>query len=189
VRGAARSAAAEPDLVEAALAGQEWARRELYARHAEDVLAVARSRLGCDALAEDAAQEAWLRAFAALPKFRGEAAFATWIHRIAVNAAHRMRDRRQHWDDVHRALPERFPAAAPPRRPLLRSRLAHAVQELPPGMRRVLVLRASGYTHAEIARRLGTSEGTSKSQLSCARQRLSDTLRDEFGPKGSRRMT
>jgi len=180
----ATSTVRESDLLAAARRGEEWARQELYDRHADRVLAVTRSRLRCAALAEDAAQEAWVRALRALPGFRGDASFGTWIHRIAVNAARNVQRRRQRWARIHRPLPEPCHAAAPPATPLLRGRLLRAVRDLPPGMRRVLLLHAAGYTHAEIAERMGTTRGTSKSQLWSARRHLSESLAGGTGPEG-----
>ncbi len=164
-------AVAEAGLVASARAGEEWALRELYRRHAGRVLAVARSRLGADELAEDAAQDTWLCAFRALPRFRGEAAFGTWIHRIALNVATATWRRRARWRAAHPRLTDQVNVAAPSRTPLP-DELRHAVRALPAGMRQVLLLHAEGYTHREIGDQLGISEGTSKSQLSRARRQL-----------------
>jgi RNA polymerase sigma-70 factor (ECF subfamily) len=166
------AAVAEAALLAGARAGEDWATRELYARHAGRVLAVVRSRLGGDALAEDAAQDAWAHAFRALPRFRGEAAFSTWLHRIAVNAAVTARRGRARWARRHEPLREWDGTPAPSVHPLLRLQLQHALRELPDGMRGVLLLYLEGYTHREIAGLLGISEGTSKSQLSRARRHL-----------------
>ncbi len=165
----------EGRLLASARAGEEWARSELYARHAAHVLAVARSSFRGDCLAEDAAQETWLHVFRALPRFRGESAVRTWIHRIALNTACSVRRSRSRWTAHHRPMPDRLqaPSGEPPI--LLHETLRQAVTALPPGMRRVLVLYAEGYTHREIGLRLGISTGTSKSRLSRARRRLRET--------------
>jgi RNA polymerase sigma-70 factor, ECF subfamily len=78
------------ELVQLARKGDGGAIRTLYQRHARRVFAVVRRVSGDDALAEDWAQEAWVRVIRALPTFRGESQFSTWIHRIAVRPAARL---------------------------------------------------------------------------------------------------
>ncbi len=169
---------AEAEVVRLARTGDERALRELYDRHAGAVRAVCRRLLSSDEAADDAAQEAWLRAFASLAAFRGESGFGTWIYRIAINSALAARRCRARWRRVHRPWPAcaELPTVSAP--PLLRLRLSRAVRSLPTGMRAVLEMHdIEGYTHREIGARLGISEGTSKSQLSRARQRLRGELR------------
>src|SRR5437868_6757018 len=78
---------AEQDLIQRAREGERTAIEALYQKYSPRVYAVVRRLAGEDALAEDWAQEAWVRAIRALPKFRGDAQFSTWLHRIAVNSA------------------------------------------------------------------------------------------------------
>lgn len=157
--------------------GDALAMRELYERHAPHVYAIVRRLAGDDALAEDWAQEAWIRAFRALPGFRGDARFSTWLHRIAVNSAlhgRRWRDRRT-GGDVQ--LSECLASNAPADYAVFRIDIQRALDRLPPGMRAVLVLRTmQGYTHEEISTALGISVGTSKSQLFRARARMRELL-------------
>lgn len=157
--------------------GDALAMRELYERHAPRVYAIVRRLAGDDALAEDWAQEAWIRAFRALPTFRGDARFSTWLHRIAVNSAlhgRRWRDRRT-GGEVQ--LSESLVADAPADFAVFRIDIQRALDRLPPGMRTVLVLRSvQGYTHEEISAALGISVGTSKSQLFRARARMRELL-------------
>ena len=80
--------------VAAVRAGDTERYRELVERHERRVYAVAWSRLGDATLAEEATQEAFIRVFRGLPKFRGDAALGTWIYRLAVNAALSHRSRR-----------------------------------------------------------------------------------------------
>lgn len=172
----------EAEVVRRARAGDDGALRELYDRHAAAVGAVCRRLLSSDELAEDAAQEAWIRAFGSLPGFRGECTFGTWVYRIAINQALAVRRQSTRWRLVHRPWP--VDRSDPPTRtapPLLRIRLMRAIRSLPTGMRLVLELHdVEGYTHREIGDRLGISEGTSKSQLSRARQRLRGDLRTSY---------
>jgi len=77
----------EAQLIRHACEGDGPAVRALYERYAPRVYAVVRRIAGEDDLAQDYAQEAWIRAIRALPTFRGDARFSTWLHRIAVNSA------------------------------------------------------------------------------------------------------
>ena len=168
----------ETDWVRRARDGDGDAIRELHRRYAPRVFAVVRRLAGDDALAEDWAQEAWIRAIRALPSFRGDARFSTWLHRIAVNSAlhgRRWRERRAS-NEVPLApsleVRERTDQA------VLRVTLERALDGLPHGMRQVLVLHdVEGYTHEEIAKTLGITAGTSKSQLFKARARMRRMLR------------
>ena len=167
----------ETECIRRAQQGDAEAIRDLYRRYAPRVYAVVRRLAGDDQLAEDWAQEAWLRAFRALPNFRGEARFSTWLHRIAVNSAlhgKRWRERR-----VQREVA--MPEAAEPRtrseHVVLRLSLQRALDTLPEGMRQIIVLHdVEGYTHEEIGDLLGIAPGTSKSQLFKARARLRQWL-------------
>lgn len=167
----------ETELIQRARLGDEAAIRALYDRHAPRVFAVVRRLAGDDALAEDWAQEAWVQAIRALPTFRGDAKFSTWLHRIAVNAAlqgKRSRERRTRHEEP---LPQEIPVRDNAGRTVLRLRLERALRRLPEGMRRVLLLHdVEGYTHEEIARSLGVNVGTSKSQLFKARARMRELL-------------
>ena len=129
--------------------------------------------------ADDVTQDTFVRAFDQLNNFRGESAFGTWLHRIAVTVTlngmrkvRRLRERETSLDDdpglgtvSHRADPD------------LRSRIAAAIDALPEGTRLTLIMHdIEGYTHAEIAESLGIAEGTSKSRLFDARGRLRQAL-------------
>jgi RNA polymerase sigma-70 factor, ECF subfamily len=164
------------DLIRRAKRGEEAALRGLYRRYAPRVYAVVR-RIACDdALADDWAQEAWIRVFRALPEFRGEAAFSTWVHRVAVNSALQgLRTRSRHDD---REMPLSFDRAGPAPAPtVLRFSLEKALARLPDGMRQVLVLHdVEGFTHDEIGEMLGIAAGTSKSQLFKARAKMREML-------------
>jgi RNA polymerase sigma-70 factor (ECF subfamily) len=163
----------ETQLIRRACVGDGQAVRALYERYAPRVYAVVRRIAGDDDLAQDYAQEAWIRAIRALPTFRGDARFSTWLHRIAVNSALqavRKADTRK----KHEApMPETVPVAPPAGDALLEQRLEWALDRLPDGMRQVLILHdVEGYTHEEIGDALGVTSGTSKSQLFKARARM-----------------
>ena len=167
----------ETQLINRACSGDGSAVKALYERHAPRVYAVVRRIAGDDELAKDYAQDAWIRAIRALPNFRGDCRFPTWLHRIAVNSALqavRKADSRQRRETT---FPEDMAVSSPPRDALLERKLEWALDRLPEGMRRVLILHdVEGYRHDEIGEVLGITEGTSKSQLFKARTKLRKML-------------
>lgn len=169
----------EGELIERACEGDPAAARALYDRYAPRVYAVVRRIAGEDDVAEDYAQEAWIRVFRALPDFRGDARFSTWIHRIAVNAALQGLRRTRRRDDRRAPMPPAVPVDPDPGDVLLAERLEAALDRVPDGMRRILILHdVEGYTHDEIGELLGINPGTSKSQLFKARARMRAELGD-----------
>ena len=122
--------------------------------------------------ADDLVQEAYVRALANGDAFRGEAAPATWIYRILVNACLDAR-RHQQRRGIHVGLDEGRVAARRMRFDAERHALRAALASLETTEREVCVLYdVMGYTHPEIARRLGIPVGTSKGRLCTARRRL-----------------
>lgn len=167
----------ETECIRRAQAGDAAAMRDLYRRYSPRVHAVVRRLAGDDALAEDWAQEAWVRAFRALPGFRGDARFSTWLHRIAVNSALHGRRWRERRAGREVGLAEDGERTARSDEVVLRISLQRALDALPTGMRQIVVLHdVEGYTHEEIGELLGIAPGTSKSQLFKARARLRNTL-------------
>jgi len=135
--------------------------------------ALARRMLDPDE-ADDAVQDIFVRAWDKLGTFRGEAAFGTWLHRLAVNVilgrrgTLRWRWRRRHEGEEAIAL---VPARGG--RPEQGLDFSTAVGRLPEGSRQVFILHdVEGYRHEEIAGMLGINAGTSKSQLHHARMAL-----------------
>ena len=177
----------ETQLIQRACEGDGRAVKQLYDRYGPRVYAVVRRIAGDDDLARDYAQEAWIRAIRALPTFRGDARFSTWLHRIAVNAAlqasRRVETRRRH----EGPLPEDVPLPQVVGDVLLEQRLEAALDRLPEGMRKVLILHdVEGYTHEEIGEAMGVTAGTSKSQLFKARAKMRDLLKDVAASRESR---
>lgn len=181
------STAAAPDderaLVEAAIAGSVAAFESLYRRHAGRVHGVV-SRLvgGHGTRAEDLTQEAFVRAWQALPEFRGQSAFSTWLHRLAVNTALmdlRSRRVRTHDEGDDDGLDIVGGGDSAGHSTALRMDLERAVASLPPRARAVLVLYdVEGWSHDEIAAELGMAVGSSKAQLHRARTLLRARLGD-----------
>lgn len=167
----------ESQLIRLAADGDARAIRTLYDRFAPRVYAVVRRIAGDDDLAQDYAQEAWIRAIRALPTFRGDARFSTWLHRIAVNAALQALRKAETRQKREAPVPEQVPVAPSLADSLLQKRLERALDGLPEGMRRVLILHdVEGYTHEEIGDVLGVTAGTSKSQLFKARAKMREML-------------
>jgi RNA polymerase sigma-70 factor (ECF subfamily) len=167
-------AARESDEVRRAAAGDPGAFAALYRAHAGRVYALC-LRLEADAArAEELTQDVFVRAWEALPGFRGESAFGTWLHRLAVNVV--LADRRAAWRRERRVMAVEDPAALErpgEADPALALDLEAAIAALPPGARAVFVLHdLEGYQHREIAAMTGIAEGTSKAQLFRARRLL-----------------
>ena len=169
----------EAQLIRRACEGDGRAVRALYDRYAPRVYAVVRRIAGDDDTAQDYAQEAWIRAIQALPTFRGEARFSTWLHRIAVNSAlQALRKEKTRRMRETSSVPEMIPVMPKVGDVLLKRRLEEALDQLPEGMRKVLILHdVEGYTHEEIGSALGVTAGTSKSQLFKARAKMRRMLR------------
>jgi RNA polymerase sigma-70 factor (ECF subfamily) len=170
----------EMALLAAVRRGDPGSREALYHRYKRRVFALAVRIVGAMD-AEEVAQEAFIRIFRGLPKFRGEAALGTWIYRLAVNAALSHRTRRgappptSDLDPVDADGPQ----ASPPSRgdAVLRARLERALWRLPVGYRTVIILHdVEGLEHEEVAGILGCHVGTSKSQLHKARTKLREIL-------------
>jgi len=146
---------------------------QLYRRHHRRVHGVIARLVGqAGARAEDLTQEAFVRAWQALPGFRFESAVSTWLHRLAVNTALmelRARRSRPGLDDDEDAL-DALAVPDSASRTMLGRDLERAVATLPPRARAVLVLHdVEGWKHEEIAAELGMAVGSSKAQLHRAR--------------------
>lgn len=180
------SDAASPGEVDAALArsaagGDTSAFEALYRRHAGRVHGVISRLVGHDrARAEDLTQDAFVRAWQALPAYRFESAFSTWLHRLAVNTALmdlRARRSRVQADEDEEALERVGGADSAGHGTALTLDLERAVATLPPRARAVLVLYdVEGWKHEEIAEALGMAVGSSKAQLHRARGLLRQRL-------------
>ena len=163
----------EPD-VERAARGDTDAFARLYRRHVARIHTLARRLLG-EAVAADATQEIFIRAWRYLRSYRGEAAFGTWLTRLALNLLlDRRRKQAASREDLATTLPE---TRGSPPLSVAAIDCEAALARLPPGARQVLVLHdVEGHSHAEIAEMLDITAGTSKSQLHRARSLLRDLL-------------
>ncbi len=172
-----------------AQAGDAAAFERLYQLHKGRVYSLCLRMVGNPAGAEDLTQEAFLQLFRKIQTFRGESAFSTWLHRLAVNVV-LMQLRRKVLPQVslEETVETDEPGEEVKREPgkedpslvgaLDRVALEDAIEQLPAGYRAVFVLHdVEGYEHNEIAQMLGCSIGNSKSQLHKARLRLRALLR------------
>lgn len=166
--------------VRQAKAADSRAFEKLYRAHVGKVYGLCLRMTGNVSEAEDCTQDAFIQAWSKLEKFRGESAFGTWMHRVAVNTVlGRMRKSRREQDRI------RAVAVIAPTRESINDDgelqdLEQAINELPSGARHVFVLHAVyGYSHRETGDMLGVAEGTSKAQLSRARRLLAQQLEME----------
>lgn len=157
--------------------GDSRAFERLYRTHAARVLCLARRMIGTD-LAGEITQDVFVRAWEKLSTFRGEAAFGTWLHRVAVNVIlHRramLRTQRGRFDDDESVLEG---ISARPGNADFGMDFEVAIDHLPGRARLVFVLHdIEGFKHEEIAGLLGVTAGTSKAQLHRARMILRQHL-------------
>lgn len=167
-------------LVGRARDGDARAFEQLYRRHSDQVYGLCvRLCHGDRAKAEQATQDAFVRAWEKLDGFRGDAQFGTWLHRITVNVVlgeHRLLQRWTTFEDAEASGP-REELAMPAEDPTLSRDLERALARLPKGARTVLWLHdVEGYLHEEIAELTGIAVGTSKAQLHRARKMMKEHL-------------
>jgi RNA polymerase sigma-70 factor (ECF subfamily) len=166
------------DAADAALAaaGDTRAFERLYRAHAARIHGLARRMVSQDEAAE-VTQDVFVRAWHKLGTFRGEAAFGTWLHRLAVNV---MLGRRGQLGLERGRFEDAEALEVVPSRPAgtdFKMDFESAMDLLPPGARQIFVLHdVEGYKHAEIAQTLGIATGTSKAQLHRARMALRQHL-------------
>jgi RNA polymerase sigma-70 factor (ECF subfamily) len=178
----------EADALARAQAGDHEAFALLYSLHKRRIYSLCLRMVGNIAEAEDLTQEAFLQLHRKISTFRGDSAFSTWLHRLAVNIV-LMQLRRKglnliSLDEAMEPVPEESPGRSFGARDLTlsgaidRLALERAVASLPAGYRLIFILHdVEGYEHNEIASMLECSIGNSKSQLHKARMRLRDALR------------
>jgi len=175
----AATEATELDLVTRAQHGDRGAFTELVRRHREGVINVVYRLCGDVHLAEDAAQEAFIRAWQHLPGYRPRSPFRNWVYRIATNAALDVLRREKETVDVDAVSlvsPGEGPEATLEGKER-GERVRQAVLALPSASRAVLVLREyEGLSYREIADTLGIPVGTVMSRLNYARNRLRESL-------------
>jgi RNA polymerase sigma-70 factor (ECF subfamily) len=160
--------------------GDQDAFERLYRENVGRVYALCLRLCGDAVQAQNLTQDVFVRLWEKLPTFRGESAFASWLHRLAVNVV--LSGRRVDFRRELRVAPTDDPAALPGAAAReapagLALDLERAIAKLPPGARAVFVLHdIEGYQHQEIAEMTGIAAGTSKAHLFRARRLLREAL-------------
>ena len=138
--------------------------------------------------AEDLTQEVFIQLFRKIGSFRGDSAFSTWLHRLTVNQVlmhFRRRSVKNERTSEDGEMPEQVVSGSTnPNRMQIVDKIAleNAIAQLPEGYKNVFVLHdVEGFEHEEVARKMGISVGTSKSQLHKARLKLRGLLIKQQG--------
>jgi RNA polymerase sigma-70 factor, ECF subfamily len=177
----------DAQIIAVVLAGDREAYRILVERYQDRVFGVLLRLVGDRVLAEDAAQEAFVKAYLSLARFRGDSTFGTWLVQIAVHAARdrtRQQQRRQRHETGNEDDGFEIPAAGPDALTKLiraedRARLEMALQRLPDDYREVLVLKhVEGWSFEEIAAQARASVGSLKVRAHRARRLLRQIVED-----------
>ena len=187
----------DADVLARAQAGDHYAFAQLYSMHKRRIYSLCLRMVGNVAEAEDLTQEAFLQLHRKIATFRGDSAFSTWLHRLAINVV-LMHLRKKglsviSLDEAMEPTPEEGPGRSfgAPDLSLTgsidRLALERAIADLPAGYRLIFVLHdIEGYEHNEIAAMLDCSIGNSKSQLHKARLKLRDAMRTAPRREGRR---
>jgi RNA polymerase sigma-70 factor (ECF subfamily) len=186
----------EAEAIERAKQGDAVAFETLYNLHRRRVYSLCLRMTANMAAAEDLTQEAFLQLFRKIGTFRGESAFSTWLHRMAVNVVLMQLRKKglpvvslEETMEIEQDAPRKEPGADDPRLAgsIDRLQLKDAIGSLPPGYRMIFVLHdVEGYEHNEIANIVGCSIGNSKSQLHKARMKLRELLKTSRAEKATK---
>ncbi len=186
----------EAEAIERAKQGDAAAFEALYNLHKRRVYSLCLRMTANTAAAEDLTQEAFLQLFRKIGTFRGESAFSTWLHRMAVNVVLMQLRKKglaivplEENIETEEETPKKELGADDPRLAgsIDRMQLQRSIASLPPGYRMIFLLHdVEGYEHNEIAEMVGCSIGNSKSQLHKARMKLREILRTSRAEKATK---
>ena len=178
------------ELAQAASNGDIFAFEETYNRHHRRVYAICLRMLQNTAEAEDLTQDVFIQLYRKIGSFRGDSAFTTWLHRLTVNQVlmhFRKRNVKFEKTTEEGETPVQIVGGTenPDKMPIVdKIALENAIEQLPTGYKNVFLLHdVEGYEHEEVARILGCSVGTSKSQLHKARLKLRKLLGKKANPR------
>lgn len=182
--------AADFELTRSAGNGDMAAFEEIYTRHHRRVYSICLRMLQNASEAEDLTQDVFIQLYRKIGSFRGDSAFTTWLHRMTVNQVlmhFRKRNVKFEKTTEEGDTPEQIVSGtANPERMRIVDKIAldNAIEQLPNGYKNVFVLHdVEGFEHEEVARILGCSVGTSKSQLHKARLKLQKLLKKKANPR------
>ncbi len=169
----------DDDLVEGCLRGDRALQRELYSRFAPKMYGVCLRYAANTEEAEDILQEGFIKVFRKISSFRREGSFEGWVRRVFVNTAIEQYRKRMYLQPIteheENTVEGKYLSVLDS---LAERDIINLVQKLSPGYRTVFNMYVvEGYSHKQIAEHLGISEGTSKSQLSRAKQILQDLVK------------
>jgi RNA polymerase sigma-70 factor, ECF subfamily len=186
----------EAEAIDKAKQGDAEAFEVLYNLHKRRVYSLCLRMTANAAEAEDLTQEAFLQLFRKIATFRGESAFSTWLHRMAVNVVLMQLRKKglpvvplEETVDSEEETPKKELGGIDTKLAgsIDRMILERAIEKLPPGYRTIFVLHdVEGYEHNEIAGMVGCSIGNSKSQLHKARLKLRDLLKASRAEKAGK---
>src|SRR5687768_385797 len=178
------------DLTQAAAGGAMVALEEIYHRHHRRVYSICLRMLQNAHEAEDLTQDVLIQLYRKIESFRGDSAFTTWLHRLTVNQVlmhFRKRNVKFEKTTEEGDTPEQMVRGTenPFKMPIVdKIALESAIDQLPAGYKNVFVLHdVEGFEHEEVAKILGCSVGTSKSQLHKARLKLRKLLKKKANPR------
>ncbi len=182
--------ASDYELTQASANGDMGAFEEVYNRHHRRVYAICLRMLKNVTEAEDLTQDVFIQLYRKIGSFRGDSAFTTWLHRLTVNQVlmhFRKRNVKYEKTTEEGEAPIQIVGGTenPRKMPVVdKIALENAIEQLPPGYKNVFILHdIEGYEHEEVARILGCSVGTSKSQLHKARLKLRKLLQKKANPR------
>jgi RNA polymerase sigma-70 factor (ECF subfamily) len=178
------------ELARGAARGDMAAFEEIYNRHHRRVYSICLRMLQNTSEAEDLTQDVFIQLYRKIGSFRGDSAFTTWLHRMTVNQVlmhFRKRTVKFEKTTEEGETPVQIVSgSANPERMRIVDKIAldNAIEQLPAGYKNVFVLHdVEGFEHEEVARILGCSVGTSKSQLHKARLKLQKLLKKKANPR------
>jgi RNA polymerase sigma-70 factor (ECF subfamily) len=182
--------ASDFDLAQAASIGDMSAFEEIYQRHHRRVYSICLRMLQNAYEAEDLTQDVFIQLYRKIGSFRGDSAFTTWLHRMTVNQVlmhFRKRTVKFEKTTEEGETPIQIVSGTenPFKMPIVdKIALENAIDQLPAGYKNVFMLHdVEGFEHEEVARILGCSVGTSKSQLHKARLKLQKLLKKKANPR------
>ena len=182
--------ASDLDLCRLAADGNLAAFEVIYQRYHRRTYSLTLRMTSSQTEAEDLTQEVFIQLFRKVGSFRGDSAFTTWLHRMTVNQVlmhFRKRNVKYEKTTEEGDTPDQLVAgtADPDKMPIVdKIALESAIDQLPMGYKNVFVLHdVEGFEHEEVARILGCSVGTSKSQLHKARLKLRKLLKKKANPR------